>query len=217
MTPTKMSSGLYRFCDASKWQVDMDWAKASTRLDFGYAKSSQGKWLDPQWVANWSECDGLGFPLGAYHYYDTTITPGAQAAFFLETLSRYPTPLVPAIDLEMVRPAPRLVDILQFIGDIVEELQVLPIIYTGPAFILAYLQAAPELSQYPLWISHYSTDKRWPLAAPRVPLPWFAMDWWGWQFSADGNGQGKYYGAQSPSLDLNVAWSIPWMPGKEPG
>ena len=203
------SWGLLRFCDVSKWQSTMDWPRAAKVLDFAFAKSSQGTWTDVQWTANYSGAKAAGIPLGMYHYYDFTISRAAQSAKFTQMIDAYPTGLLPAIDLETQRVAPKIADVLGFIGDIAEHVGQLPIIYTGPAFILAYLTNYHELSRYPLWIAQYATDKRWPLAAPRVPLPWFPLDFWAWQFSADGNGQGKYYGAGSPAIDLNVAWELP--------
>jgi len=207
-----MQSGLYRFCDVSKWQSDMDWPRAARVLDFAYAKGSQGAWIDPQWENNYSSCKALGFPLGMYHYYDFTISRAAQSTYFKAMIDAYPTGLLPAIDLETQRVAPKMADLLNFIADIADHVGALPIIYTGPSFIMQYLSPYHELSTFPLWIAQYSTDKRWPLNAPRIPLPWFSLDFWGWQFSADGNNQGKFYGAQSSAIDLNVAWSIPRMP-----
>jgi len=208
-----MKSGLLRFCDVSKWQSDMDWSITSKRLDFAYAKASQGTGTDPQWINNYSETQSIGFPLGMYHYYDSSVSHTAQAAKFLSLYREYPTGLLPVIDLEkQATVSPKIVDILNFIATVAENIQALPIIYTGPGFILGYLSKISELSQYPLWIAHYATDKRWPLDAPRVPLPWFPLDWWGWQFSADGNGQGLYYGAKSSAIDLNVAWTLPKWP-----
>lgn len=204
--------GLYRFCDVSKWQSDMNWSRAAVTLDFAYAKASQGTFTDTQWLANYSETQSIGFPLGMYHYYDNRINWKRQADYFLGLYDAYPTGLLPTVDLEVQTTAPVIADVLNFCADVMAHIGTWPIIYSGPNYILTYLGKIPEMSRFPLWISHYATDKRWPLDAPRVPLPWFAMDWWGWQFSADGNGQGKYYGAQSTAIDLNVAWSIPRWP-----
>jgi len=204
--------GLLRFCDVSKWQSVMDWPKAAKKLDFAFAKTSQGVGLDPQWVANHTGAKAAGLPCGGYHYYDSRVSWQAQADFFLTEWRKADTGLLPAIDLEKQREAAANVPgILNMLADVVAEIKARPIIYTGPDFILTYLTKIPELADYPLWISHYATDKRWPLPAPRVPLPWFPLDFWGWQFSADGNGQGRYYGAQSNAIDLNVAWELPTL------
>ena len=203
------SWGLLRFCDVSKWQSVMDWTRTAQVLDFAYAKCSQGPWEDPQWHANYQGAKAAGIPLGMYHYYDNTVSRQANTDKFIAMIDQYPTGLLPALDLEKQTRAPIMAHVLGCIGDIAEHIGALPIIYTGPDYILTYLSRYQVLSRYPLWISHYSTDKRWPLAAPRVPLPWFPMDYWAWQFSADGNGQGRYYGASSNAIDLNVAWELP--------
>lgn len=204
-----MQSGLLRFCDVSKWQVVMDWTKTAARLDFAYAKACQGAYSDPQWVANYNGAKAAGISLGMYCYYDNTVSRAVQSAKFISMIDTYPTGLLPAIDLEVQNRAPVMSDVLNFVADITQHIGALPIIYTGPNYILTYLSKITEMSRYPLWIANYATDKRWPLAAPRVPLPWFPLDFWAWQFSADGNGQGAYYGAQSNAIDLNVAWSLP--------
>jgi len=213
-----MQSGLYRFCDVSKWQSDMDWTRASRVLDFAYAKASQGTYTDAQWLNNYNEVKHINntradkFLLGMYHYYDFAVSYSSQSDWFRNMIDSYPTGLLPAIDLETQRIAPTMAHVLNFIADIADHIGALPIIYTGPSFIMQYLAPYHELSRYPLWIAQYATDRRWPLAAPRIPLPWFPLDFWAWQFSADGNGQGKFYGAQSTAIDLNVAWSIPRLP-----
>lgn len=69
-----------------------------------------------------------------------------------------------------------------------------PIIYTSPSFANSYLQDR-EIGTYPLWIANYRVN------SPQVPWPWF-QDPVGWQF---GSLQvGRYYGVNSPALDLNI-------------
>ena len=206
----KLTSGLLRFCDVSKWQADVNWAVTSTRLDFAYAKASQANFTDPQWVSNYLETKSLGFPLGMYHYYDNKVSWKVQADYFMSMYDKYPTGLLPALDLEKQTVNPKVADLLNFVADVMEHIGAHPIIYTSPSYIQQWFWNIPEMSQFPLWIANYATDPKNPLPAPRIPLPWFAMDWWGWQFSADGNNQGKYYGSTgSLAIDLNVAWTLP--------
>ena len=62
-----------------------------------------------------------------------------------------------------------------------------------------------EWQDLPLWIARYSTSASHPwdndTASKLRPRPW--VDWQRWQWSADGNGMGAYYGVQSAATDRN--------------
>ena len=62
-----------------------------------------------------------------------------------------------------------------------------------------------EWQGIPLWIARYSTWAAHPwdndTASKLRPRPW--VDWDIWQWSADGNGMGSYYGIQSEAADRN--------------
>ena len=46
---------------------------------------------------------------------------------------------------------------------------------------------------------------------PGPVIPDGALDWKGWQFSADYNGQGPHYGTAEGSLDLNIVKTDVWQ------
>ena len=46
---------------------------------------------------------------------------------------------------------------------------------------------------------------------PMGPLGPRGAPWSGWQFSADYNGMGRYYGCSSSALDLNIVQLDPWL------
>ena len=199
-----------RGIDVSKWQGAMNWDTAAKRVDFAYIKSSQGIFTDAQFETNYQGATAAGIPLGFYHFYDPRVNWQLQVEYFTDIIERHPTGLLPAIDLEILTgTTPNPAHILLFIAAVAEHINALPIIYSGPSYILTYLSRFPELGRYPLWIAHYAKNPRWPLPAPQVPLPWYPFGWTIWQYSADGNGMGSYYGAQSAAIDLDIAWELP--------
>lgn len=49
-----------------------------------------------------------------------------------------------------------------------------------------------------------------PVHTKKPPEPPAGRPWAGWQFSADGNGQGKRYGCSSSDVDLNIVIAAYW-------
>ena len=197
--------------DVSKWQGVMNWPITAKRVDFAYIKASQGISTDTYFTANYNGANDNGVPVGFYHFYDTRVNWQLQYGHFADLIDRHPCKLLPAVDLEFLAnaPAPQMANILLFIAALAEHINALPVIYSGPSYILTYLSRFPELGRYPLWIAHYAKNPKWPLPAPQVPLPWYPFGWTIWQYSADGNGMGPYYGTQSKAIDLDIAWDLP--------
>ena len=77
--------------------------------------------------------------------------------------------------------------------------------YTRGYFWNDYVGIIPEISEDPLWIARYSESAVHPwnnnILSKLRPYPWqyFTL----WQWSADGNGMGDYYGCDCDDLDLN--------------
>jgi lysozyme len=200
---------MYKLIDVSQWQKQMDWQKAAKLVDGAYIKSSQGTYPDPYCAANVTGVKDNDIDFGLYHYYDTRVSWKAQLDYFTGINGLYNPDFLPAIDLEMLSPAPKLADILSFIYGLNANIVNYPIIYSGPNYILNYLTYVHDLADYPLWLAHYSKHPRWPLAAPQVPLPWHPDGWAIWQYSADKNGEGKHYGASSRDIDLDICRYLP--------
>ncbi len=72
-----------KIADISKYQGDIDWAKARTELDFIILRASCGNTMDVKYLQNVSACD---LPFGAYHYVKagTTAEAEQEARFFVE-------------------------------------------------------------------------------------------------------------------------------------
>jgi len=79
----------------------------------------------------------------------------------------------------------------------IKETGVKPILYSRKNWIETYTTQPAWLADLFLWVAQYNQY----IAAPAVPLPW--KTWWGWQWSADGNGMGPAHGGASSSMDRN--------------
>lgn len=75
-------------------------------------------------------------------------------------------------------------------------------IYTRAEFWNSYIgNQYYDWSVYPLWIARYNSVIEHPWETPPKPVSW--NDFKIWQYSADGNRQGKNFGASSINIDLN--------------
>ena len=74
-------------------------------------------------------------------------------------------------------------------------------IYTRGLFWNANLGMIVDAAQLLLWIARYNSWISHPWEDCCKPFPW--EEYWGWQWSADGNGLGDEYGCDSDSVDLN--------------
>ena len=73
-----------------------------------------------------------------------------------------------------------------------------PLIYTNRYYWNRYYSNRPGWGDdWDLWVANYQAR------SPALPIGW--TDYAIWQYSADGNKLGPYYGGQSTAMDLNVA------------
>ena len=76
------------------------------------------------------------------------------------------------------------------------------LIYTRASYWNHVIGDQPWAAIYDLWIARYHSGISHPWGDGKCkPLGW--DDWKFWQWSADGNGMGPYYGGQAASMDLN--------------
>jgi lysozyme len=75
-----------------------------------------------------------------------------------------------------------------------------PFIYTARGVWNHYYSTGGEFAEFPLWVANYQR------ANPVLPAGW--SDYAIWQYSADGNKLGPYYGLKSMSVDLDTAKAL---------
>lgn len=80
--------------------LDFDWAAWHGKIQFAYAKATEGtSFRDPAFAVNWAAMRSLGIVRGAYHFLHASIDGKAQAAYFLADARPGPGDLL-AVDVE---------------------------------------------------------------------------------------------------------------------
>ena len=173
-------------CDVSHWDGKIDWEKLKqTDIAFVYIKATQGtNYIDPTFREHWASAKQHGFIRGAYHFYDPTKDPVAQAEFFLKTTALGKGDLLPVLDIEIAKgvDAQKLTnDIALWINTVKAKIGRNPMIYTDYGFWNKSIDKA--FSDCPLWIAEWESGRK-----PYLPNGW--KEWVFWQYSAKGSLEG---------------------------
>jgi lysozyme len=159
--------------DISKWQGKVDWDKLLTdtlpdKVFYVIVKATQGETrVDPMFLVNYNETKVHGLLVGAYHFYDQTADPVAQANNFIKTAKLDKGDLMPILDIEkncfincseisdILLPKVELIKNLKiFIDKIEKHYNTKVIIYTNEAFYNDYL--SNDFKDSFFWIAKYS-------------------------------------------------------------
>lgn len=192
----KMLKGI----DISHYQGDIKWdVIKAAGFDFVFMKSSQGLNADPTFETHWNYLNKNSFGLikSAYHFFDTSLDPEAQAekAYSLVgMLKDADMPMVVDIETDRTNGALVLADRiknLQAFLNLVEKLSgKRPIIYTDHSFFVEYFQNSTVFGGYLLWIASYPDSKQFmptdppPDHQPHLPLGF--TKWTFWQYTENG-------------------------------
>lgn len=198
--------------DVSRWQGAMDWqvcAGAGAKFAFVRAGSCSNQtgavYTDDQYLRN-AELAPDHLITGAYWYFRPNWSPQSQADYFV-SLGVGDLPLPPVCDVEnngwlgqtAVANAVR-----NFVDAVEANTGRKCLIYTRATFWNPGVGNPAWAGGHHLWVARYNEFVAHPWADdPDTlrPEPW--TDWTFWQWSADGNGQGPTYGAESSAIDLN--------------
>ena len=225
--------------DLSHYQTPNFSAMAAGGIDAVILKATQGTtFTDPAFVSYAAAAKAAGLLVGAYHFYDTTADPAAQAAYFLGVIK--PTGIsVLAIDFEP-SPVPTTTGDQDAAAVMVQAVHAstghYPLLYTGRWEIL--MEALPTtcwkawrrssggrfsvaptdaaLLACPLWIADWTTA-----GAPEgLPPGW--TTWEFWQFESSLNDVPGVTGACDRSNfngaldDLETWWAAQAVPPVKP-
>jgi len=153
-------------------------------IDGVILKVGQGAtYVDPDFQKNLAGFKAVGLPVGGYFFYDPLVDPVVQATNFYNQIKDAKLDLVPVIDVEQAKGWNTLAiekiseDLQAFCDFIQEKMNVVPMIYTGPAFIKQYLGAFP-LGYYRLWLAEYTIE---------TPI---GFNWVMWQHTSGGKVDG---------------------------
>lgn len=177
--------------DVSHWQGRMLWNIAAPQILGAYLQASQWR-IDSEFRRNVEGARAVGLPVGAYHFYRPELSPFVQAELFAPLAAGLDMP--PALDLEIGPISARDVD--QFIAHCkrINGIQV-SVVYTAAWFWDKYISRLS--TNVDLWIANWTSA-----AVPTLPRGF--TTWRLWQWSADGNGLGRQYGATgSYAIDLD--------------
>jgi GH25 family lysozyme M1 (1,4-beta-N-acetylmuramidase) len=199
--------------DLSTYQGLVDFIIAETKMNFMYIRAGSaylgGDMADRHFKRNRAEAKGK-LPRGFYFVFRPDLPIKDQMNHFLDLLDGDPGELPPALDVERNDEKLPPVSFTARLNESIDYLEQSPILkggkvafYSAAAFWNANVQAEKiSYLQRTLWVANYH---RGPSKAPQAPvLPNGWPDWTIRQLSADQNGLGKEYGAQSYSIDVNV-------------
>ena len=226
-----------RWQDDDRTAAFPDLAVAAARgVDGHLYKAGRGHDPDPDFARFVAEAVRTGQPWGAYWWPEPCLSRAEeQARFTWATVTAAGQPQLPLdIDVEghrgeqpnAVAPYRRLTPAEQasWLRAYLDELKRLSrrerlIIYTADWYWDANVApAGVSFADCDLRVAHYLPGappapagqwERW-IAGRQPDLPRGWSSWSGWQFSAQGNGVGRTYGAESADLDLNVVRDEAW-------
>lgn len=169
-----------------KWDLVM-----KSGVSFAFLKATNGLAVDPMFQENLKGARAAGLVVGAYHFFKPLSDPAEQAKNFLSQFDPK-SPILPALDLEWVKPNSPDDDYKQmtqqqkseaaqaFLDVVQEAMRRIPVVYTCAPFANEHLVAFPG-GYYPLWLARY---------APTVPAGW--KNWVFWQNTESGSCPGVH-------------------------
>jgi lysozyme len=191
--------------DVSEYQGQMNWQKCKAAgAEFGYFRVGVGPdAIDDEFEVNRENAPEY-LPTGGYWAYNPAWPGAGQADLFCDALSTWEWKLRPWIDVELlggVSAATRTKGLEDFVCRMIQRLRVLPIIYTRAEWFNANLLRRMLWGCCDLAVARYCyLDHPWGDGKCK-PKDW--TDFLFWQYSADGNGKGAMYGAESDDIDLD--------------
>jgi GH25 family lysozyme M1 (1,4-beta-N-acetylmuramidase) len=189
----------YQDDDLTPYKIDFSIMK-SQGGDGVIIRAGQNTWIDEDYLDYCRNADSVGFPRGAYWFYDSRTSPLAQADLFANVVeqSGFP-PLGIWGDYEEryggtyggERNFKIFLDRLK-----VRFPNKLVGVYTGPFYWVEKTTVAfrGNFSGFPLWIAHYK------VSSPTIPPPWGEYVFW--QFTDETDG--LKFGVESRELDTNI-------------
>ncbi|MEO1372760.1 MAG: glycoside hydrolase family 25 protein [Cyanobacteria bacterium J06635_10] len=175
----------------------IDWQTVkSSDVSFAFVKATEGgTYEDKVFPSNWKHMKEAGIIRGAYHFFRPLKDAKLQAENFLAQIGNTLEigDLPPVVDVEhypdKVAREWQQLSLNQRIECVREWLEIVeratgvkPIIYTSPSFWKEYMNNLPVLTQYPLWLAHYTTKEQ-----PNVPANnWGGNGWTFWQYTENG-------------------------------
>jgi len=188
--------------DLSRWNPDWQPEISKSRgIKFVASRLSVGNYyIDKTFAVNYAKAKNHNLPFIPYHVVSPEFTSKSQMDFAFTYLDDYPIKSKQIVlDCELHRGKTQQVITNVIYGCIQETVQrgYTPIIYTASGFWNYHVYRKSFWKNYRLWVANYGA------ITPSIPIDWKQVGWKMWQYSADGNFLGKYYGVSSNHIDLN--------------
>lgn len=186
--------------DVSQYQGNMRWDTAiAAGARFVFARASIGSEVDEQFERNARILANKDIHFGFYFPHVPDLPWLEQAEVFCDLVEGVPWDLPPVIDVELDGDHSRLADTVLYVN---LRLKVPPAIYTTGLFWNTYVGDVHWAPLLPLWIALWNDEWEHPWQNELYkPVSW--DDWRFWQWSADGNGRGREFGARSEDIPLD--------------
>ena len=189
--------------DASSNNGTVNWMLAQSRgIRFAFYRRNLCLWPDRLFGVNGAGLRDSDLQPCLYTVWSPYHPVKAQYATFVKDLWAAQWYRI-AVDVERphglgVNNSKVLGDLLWLLNSIADWHGKRPLIYTNKYYWERYYSTRPGWGDdWALWVANYGRSK------PAMPIGW--TDYAIWQYSADGNKLGPYYGGQSTAMDLNVA------------
>jgi lysozyme len=179
--------------DVSRHQPSVDWqAVKNAGTAFVFMKATDGSSnVDIRFSAYWAGAKAAGLLRGAYHYYQPSHDPLAQARNLARVIASDPGELPPVLDLEEGFGATTglRAQVETWLREVEIRLKRRPLIYTSRSRWHALMRDASGqfpawAKDYFLWVANYPAQKT-PQSQPLLPDSW--STWTFWQYSSSGS------------------------------
>lgn len=193
--------------DVSRYQEPIQWATMWARgVRLVLLRLSVGNYYkDVQFNKFYAQARAAGFLLGAYHVTKPSNTVESQWIQIVNSLEGRLLDIPLIFDNELhdnlsqTQVSNTIAGLTQIHKEVIGNY---PVQYLRGYWWNTYTATRPIFGQCPLFIARYTTLAHpWNDWAAFKPRDW--ETWALWQFSADGNGLGPYYGVGSASVDIS--------------
>ena len=171
--------------DVSHYDGAINWTSAKAAgISFAFAKATESTdYVDPEFATNWAGMKAAGIMRGAYHFFDASVSPTAQASYVLATVGTLGANDLPIVlDFETLNgesEATAVANAATFLQAVTKATGKTAILYMSADFLSGtYSSLAP----YTLWVANYG------VTCPGLPAEW--SKWTFWQSSDSGSVSG---------------------------
>jgi len=194
-------------------EIDFNVMKAAGAVGVAMRATIGNYYIDPNFYINWDKAGAAGLFRTAYHVVKPSKTVASQMQHFSDAVGdRHPDfgigGWVLDCELDDGMDKRTITDNIWGCATKFSDHCGLDVfIYTRMSWFNTFTYPG-EWDNWPLWVARYtSAPEPWSDDDPDYlkPRPDEWDDWAMWQYSADGNGQGAFYGASSPDIDINHA------------